>query len=676
MCGITGMCRLSSARGVDWDVLPRMMAMIRHRGPDETGMYLDDSVALGHLRLSIIDLAGGCQPIHNEDETLWIIYNGEVFNHVELRRELAQQGHHFYTSSDTEVILHLYEQTGPECLQRLNGQFALAIWDSRNRELFLARDRVGIRPLHYTIHDGMLVFASEIKSIFAVPGIPRRIDPVSLDEIFTFWTVLPGGTAFEGIRELPPGHYLKVSGGHVDIRRYWEIPLYSRDEQLDEPPETLCERISELLIDAIRIRLRADVPVGAYLSGGLDSSGVAALAVRKLNVRLNTFGIRFGHENFDEGTHQDKMASFLGTRHREVWASRERIGDTFARTLWHAEKPLLRTAPVPLLMLSGVVREHGMKVVLTGEGADEVFGGYDIFKEAKVRRFWSRRPQADERAALLGELYGDVFRDRRARPFLRSFFGGGLDRPDDPLFSHMVRWSDTERTKVFFSEGLKAAIGEADPREGVRRSLPEKFGQLDTVAKAQYLEMIIFLSNYLLSSQGDRVAMAHSVEIRLPFLDYRVIDLAARIPSRWKILGLNEKHILKKTLASVLPAEIAARRKQPYRAPIVDCLLGAGGRSVATETLDEGTIADAGLFDLPKVKRLLAKLRVVERPGEIDSMALAGIVSSQIIWQQFVADFPGGKGEPLRPDLVVDRRSRRTTPAEKRAPVCRPGEVR
>jgi asparagine synthase (glutamine-hydrolysing) len=213
-----------------------MMAMIRHRGPDETGMYLDDSVALGHLRLSIIDLAGGCQPIHNEDETLWIIYNGEVFNHVELRRELAQQGHHFYTSSDTEVILHLYEQTGPECLQRLNGQFAFAIWNSRTESCSWPGTVSVSAPLNYTIHDGMLVFAAEIKSIFAVPGIPRRIDPVSLDEIFTFWTVLPGGTAFEGIRELPPGHYLKVSGGHVDIRRYWEIPLYSRDEQLMSRP--------------------------------------------------------------------------------------------------------------------------------------------------------------------------------------------------------------------------------------------------------------------------------------------------------------------------------------------------------------------------------------------------------------------------------------------------------
>ncbi len=657
MCGIVGICRLQAGRDIDQDTIARMMAMIRHRGPDETGIYLDDQVGLGHLRLSIIDLERGCQPIHNEDGTLWIIYNGEAFNYIELRRQLEQQGHRFYTTSDTEVILHLYEQEGPRCVERLNGQFAFAIWDRQNHELFLARDRVGIRPLHYAFHQGMLLFASEIKSLFAVPGVRRELDPVSLDQIFTFWTVLPGRTAFRDIHELPPGHYLKVSRGAVETKRYWEIPIYGRQEQLDLPVDVLCDQIRDLLTDAIRIRLRADVPVGGYLSGGLDSSGVAALVARQFNADLNTFGIRFAQENFDEGTHQGQMVSFLGTKHREVWATPELIGSLFARTLWHCEKPLLRTAPVPLYALSGAVHETGLKVVLTGEGADEVFGGYDIFKEAKVRRFWSRRPAEPARGALLEHLYGDVFRDPRTRPFLKSFFARGLERSNDPLFSHLVRWDNTSRTKVLFSDELKAAVGSADSYETVRQSLPDRYTQLDAVGKAQYLETMIFLSNYLLSSQGDRVAMAHSVEIRLPFLDYRVIDLAARVPSRWKILGLNEKHILKKALAPVLPEEIVARRKQPYRAPIVNCLLSGRNRDFAAAMLESDAICRAGFFETGKVSRLWEKLQAATNPSETDSMALAGVLSCQILHRQFVEDFASGSCPAVRPDMVVDKRS-------------------
>lgn len=656
MCGVVGICKLESGRDIDLHTIRRMMALVRYRGPDETGVYLDDEVALGHLRLSIIDLTSGCQPMHNEDETLWIVYNGEVFNYLELKNELLERGHRFYTTSDTEVILHLYEQLGPGCVERLNGQFAFAIWDSRNKELFLARDRVGIRPLHYAVHAGRLFFASEIKSILAVPGVRRELDPISLDQIFTFWSVLPGRTPFYDIYELPPGHWLKVSGGSMEVRKYWEIPIYPRQEQLHDPVERLCEQIMDLLADAVRLRLRADVPVGSYLSGGLDSSGITALAARRFHADLNTFGIRFEQEGFDEGTHQQHMVSFLGTRHHEIWATPERIGNHFVQTLWHTEKPLLRTAPVPLYLLSDAVRGENLKVVLTGEGADEVFGGYSIFKEAKVRQCWARQPDAPGRAALFGRLYGYVFQDPRSKPFLKSFFARQCHRLDDPLFSHLIRWENTSRTKTFFSNELKAAIGESDPYEPLRRMLPERYHELDVVGKAQYLEMMIFLSSYLLSSQGDRVAMAHSVEIRLPFLDYRVIDFAARIPSKWKILGLDEKHILKRAFRSVLPPEITGRCKQPYRAPIVGCLLSGPSRRLTLEMLAPGTVRKAGLFDDAKVTRLTAKLQTAAMTGEVDSMALVAVLSSQIIHQQFVENFPRCSHSDLTLDLVIDKR--------------------
>ena len=307
-------------------------------------------------------------------------------------------------------------------------------------------------------------------------------------------------------------------------------------------------------------------------------------------------------------------------------------------------------------MLSGMVNECGLKVVLTGEGADEVFGGYNIFKEAKVRQFWARQPESSARAALLGQLYGYVFRDRRTKPFLASFFGKGLDQTHDPLFSHLIRWRNTSRTKTFFSPELKSAIGEMDPLEALRQSLPEKYHHLDVLGKAQYLETMIFLSNYLLSSQGDRVAMANSVEIRLPFLDYRVIEFMARVPSRWKILGLNEKYLLKKLFRPMLPPEIVARSKQPYRAPITDCLLNGTAREATMELLGDTAIRRTAMFDAGKVGKLAEKLRTTGSPSEVDSMAIAGILSSQIIHQQFIEDFPAHSQATIQPDLVVDRR--------------------
>lgn len=420
----------------------------------------------------------------------------------------------------------------------------------------------------------------------------------------------------------------------------------------------MVENVRDLLADAIRIRLRADVPVGSYLSGGLDSSGIAALTARRFNAHLSTFGIRFDQDDFDEGVYQEEMVSFLGTAHHEVRASSAQIGANFPEVLWHGEMPILRTAPVPLFMLSKAVRRNGLKVVLTGEGADEVFGGYNVFKEAKVRRFWARQPQSQARAALIGRLYGYVFRHRRNRRFLESFFGDGLDRYNDPLFSHRLRWQNTSRIKAFFSDDLKARIGDNDVYEQMARVLPEGFDRLDVVSKAQYIEMKMFLSNYLLSSQGDRMAMANSVEIRLPFLDYRLIDFAARVPSKWKILGLNEKYILKRSLASVLPETICSRRKQPYRAPIVSGLLSESSCDFAREMLSRRAINGAGLFNADRVERLLKKVQAVPHPGEIDSMALAGVLSSQIIHHRFVEAFPAGSIPMVQPDLMVDRRTR------------------
>ena len=658
MCGIVGALNLKEPGHVSPDLIKKMISALHHRGPDESGIYLDDWIGLGHARLSIIDLSSGSQPIHNEDESLWIVYNGEVFNYPELREDLLKKGHHFYTSTDTEVILHLYEEDGASCLHSLNGQFALAIWDIRKKELFLARDRIGIRPINYIIWDNSLIFASEIKSIFMEKNYPREIDPVALDQIFAFWTTLPGKTVFKGVHELPPGHFLKASPEQVTVEKYWDIPFYPPEEQLNWTPDEICENIQELLGDAIRIRLRADVPVGCYLSGGLDSSIATTLVVKNFDNEVKTFGIRFEEEAFDEGEHQELMVSYLMANHRAITANNEKIGSSFPDVIWHCEKPVLRTAPVPLFLLSQLVHQNGMKVVITGEGADEVFGGYNIFRETKIRRFWSKRPESKLRASLIGKLYPYIFDNPKSKNMLKAFFAQGLDRVNDPFFSHLIRWNNTSKTKKFFSDDLRATIDPDCYREELERLLPKEYGTWDYLCKAQYLEMAIFLSNYLLSSQGDRVAMAHSLEIRLPYLDYRVIDFMGRVPSKLKIMGLDEKYILKKSFHEIMPEKIIKRPKHPYRAPIKQSLLNEKLSGYVHDTLSDRSLTEAGLFDVPKVKLLLQKLQATETPGEVDSMALAGILSTQLIVEKFIKSLSitATTADPKTENIIVDNR--------------------
>jgi asparagine synthase (glutamine-hydrolysing) len=650
MCGIAGILNLAAGSlPVEKKPLELMIASLRHRGPDESGIYLDDHIGLAQSRLSIIDLSGGSQPMCNEDKTLWIVFNGEIFNYKELFPELIGKGHHFTTQSDTETILHAYEQYGPDCVDHFNGQFAFALWDSRKKELFCARDRIGIRPLHYTIHNGRFIFASEIKAIFSIPQIPRQLDPVSMDQVFTFWTTLPGRTAFENIFELPPGHTLTIKAGQVRLNRFWRIPFCSHRDKLTTPLPQLVEQTNAILHDAIRLRLRADVPVGCYLSGGIDSSGISARVVRDFDSQVHTFGIRFQEAAFDEGDHQQLMVKRLGVHHTELLASNLRIGQAFRQTVMAAEKPLLRTGPVPLFLLSGAVHDAGMKVVLTGEGADEFFGGYDIYRETMIRRCLARFPNSVRRQALIGDLYPDIFRDPKTKASIQSFFMKNLDTAGHPLSSHLLRWENTRRARLFFSDDLKDRIGSYEPYTDLTGQLPQEFGQWDYFSRAQYLESDIFLSNYLLSSQGDRVAMAHSLEIRVPFLDYRLMELLARVPTRWKIFGTQEKYLLKKVFSDTLPQEILRRRKHPYRAPIVQSLLKTG-IAEHRDALSGSAIRKAGLFDSSRVDRLVAKLDVSQTASEVDSMALAGVLSTQLLYADLVE-------KPNRPEIGTQNRT-------------------
>ncbi|MDR3566734.1 MAG: asparagine synthase (glutamine-hydrolyzing) [Syntrophobacteraceae bacterium] len=654
MCAIAGILDLEKGRRPDSEELANMLGALHHRGPDESGIYLDDRVALGHNRLSIIGISGGAQPIHNEDQTLWIVFNGEIFNYLELKGDLLRRGHRFYTPTDTEVIVHLFEEKGEECLKDMNGQFALAIWDKRKQELFLARDRLGILPLHYLAHRGRFAFASEIKALFALAEIPREMDPIAMEQIFTFWTTLNGRTSFRDVFEIPPGNYLKIKEGGVAVKRYWQIPCASPVEALQWPEQKICERLEELVIDSVRIRLRADVKVGCYISGGFDSSAIAAVVKKRFNNELRTFGIQFEEAAFDESEFQDLIVSHLATDHSFIVAKNQELHDCFAEVVRHCEKSLLRTAPLPLYLLSDIVHREGYKVVLTGEGADEAFCGYNIFKEAKIREFCAKRPDSKWRPLLFRTIYPYVFKDERLKKMASAFFTKGIDRKDDPLYSHLVRWENTGRTKIFFSDALKDAIGDYSGYEEIREGLPPDFDRLDVVTKAQYLEMSVFMSNYLLSTQGDRVAMAHSLELRPPFLDHRIIEFACRVPAGLKMRGLHEKYILKQAFKKILPEPILRRPKQPYRAPIAPMVLSG---DMWQEVLSDSSVERAGLFHKARVRSLAAKLGSLKKLGEIDSMALAGILSSQLLYDQFVSGSGICVRQKVSPALVFDYRT-------------------
>lgn len=616
-----------------------MTAAIAHRGPDEQNVFVADGVGLGHARLSIVDLKDGRQPMADASGRLTIVFNGEIFNHVELREELRAKGHRFRTASDTEVILHLYEAVGDDCVQALNGDFAFALWDARRRRMLLARDRMGVRPLYYTQQGGRLFFASEVKALLQAPGIAAELDPVALDQIFTLWAPIAPRTAFRGISELEPASLMVVEDGRLTRRAYWSLDYPDRDAPSRHRDERrAAEELRALLADATRIRMRADVPVGAYLSGGLDSSITSALAAGMVPGGLRTFSVTFDSAEHDESPFQRQMAEALGTHHSAVACRDGDIAAVFPEVIRFTEQPILRTAPAPLFKLSAHVREAGLKVVLTGEGADEVFAGYDIFKEARVRRFCARQPGSRIRPHLFRKLYPYLpGLKQQSADYLAAFFGAGAAPLDDPLFSHRPRLSGTAAAKLFFSGDLKATLAGYDAAAEMASRLPDRFGRWHPLHQAQYLEARFLLPGYILSSQGDRMAMAHGIEGRFPFLDHRLVEFAATLPPGMTLKGLTEKHILREATKDLLPPAIAGRVKQPYRAPDSASFVGHASADYVPDAFSEAGVAAAGLFNPKAVAKLHEKCRVRPATGFRDNAAFVGILSTQLWLKTFAS---------------------------------------
>ncbi len=640
MCGIAG---IYTSQRSERDLLLAMAGELAHRGPDGVGLYLDGPFGMVNTRLSIIDLSGGDQPLSNEDGRYWAMQNGEIYNYPELMAELEQLGHRFRTRSDTEVLVHAFEEWGPGFLDKLNGEFALAVYDRETKRLFLARDRFGIRPLFLADYGGDFVFASETKALLRHPRAERRIDPFALVETFTIWAVQPDRSAFVGVRELPAGHFLWVGPrGAEEAVRWWDIRFGPREGTRSAPMEELQEELLGVLDDATRIRLRADVPVGVYLSGGLDSSATTALARRHTRGPLEAFSVAFEDPRFDESPYQDRMAAELGVNLRRIVVSDADVAAVLPEVILHAEKPMLRTAPGPLLLLSRFVRSAGFKVVLTGEGADELFGGYNIFQEAMVRRFWARQPGSTLRPRLLGKLYPYLSRDlQRGGGFMAEFFKAGMLDLDDPLYSHRPRFRTTARNLRFLSaETLATRTSVGDPEERVIERLPPGFASMGPLGQAQYLEIATFLTGFLLHSQGDRMLMANSVEGRFPFLDVNVAEFAASLPERLRLRDIREKYLLRKSLDNVLPDEINRRPKRPYRAPILGAFFGDGAPAYVAELLAPKRVEASGLFNAANVARLAEKAVRYADVGfsESDEMGLVGVLSAMLLDEQFITN--------------------------------------
>lgn len=661
MCGLAGVLTASTMPPVSLIELRRMVAMVQHRGPDGYGLYRDESIGLAHARLSLVDLAGGAQPLANSDGTIWLSFNGEIFNYIELRERLVALGHRFVTKGDSEVIVHCYERFGPAAWSMLNGQFAFALWDLRQRKLWLVRDRLGILPLHYARTADHVVFASEAKAIFAGGRVAPRLDPAGLSQAFITWSAKAPRSTFAGVQQVPPATALCFDADlRATAQRYWR-PRPPAPPSF-RPAAATTEALEQRLQRAVALRMRADVPVGAYVSGGLDSSVLASLATDHSD-RLETFGIRFEDPRYDETAQQRVVADHLGTRHHEILCRSEDIRAGLAETVWHCETPLLRTSPVPLFLLSGLVRSAGVKTVLTGEGADELLCGYTIFKEDQIRRFWARQAQSRARPALLQRIHHYVgSSDARRTRLWQDFFRRGLEETEHPFYSHLIRWQNTAWTLRMLAPEIRDSLPLDAMLEEMERDLPAGWPAWDPLTRAQYLEIDGFMSSYLLSSQGDRVAMAHGVEARYPFLDPDLVDWCFTLGASDKLVGTRDKIVLRRLARQRLPGEVCDRRKQPFRAPIGAALVEAEDGEIA-ELLSPSALAASGFLEASAATRLVAKIRSRKDAlvAEREEMGLVGILTLQMLsdlyGRQFAARAQAALGalDKMECHVLVDR---------------------
>jgi asparagine synthase (glutamine-hydrolysing) len=576
-----------------------MCDVIVHRGPDDDGYHTDGPVALGMRRLSIIDLRTGNQPIANEDKTVWVVYNGEIFNYPVLKPELEAKGHRFSTKADTEAILHLYEEHGEDFVSRLNGMFAIALWDARRRRLILARDRLGIKPLHYAWHEGRLFFGSEIKSLLRA-GVSRDIDPDALSRYFTFEYVPAPDSIFRSVKKLLPGHLMVVQDGRAESRRYWDV-RFAATKIRPRREEEYAGEIAARLRESVRLRLLSDVPLGVFLSGGIDSSAVTALMSETAGSRIKTFSIGFREKSFDELAYARMVAERFGTEHTEFVVDAAQVAPLVPTLMEYLDEPLADASIIPTYVISKLARAH-VTVALAGDGGDELFAGYDSYKAFKVARLYRTIPGFLRRGIIGPAVRALPASEKRLSfEFKAKKFAAGAEYP--PEIANTLWWGAYAPALKdrLLSAGLRSrAAADVFAPIAWHRQFTRAADPLDRLA---YLDLKLYLQDDLLV-KVDRMSMANSLEIRVPFLDYTFVEFAATIPSRLKLKGFTSKYILKKALASRLPAGILTKKKIGFDIPLGAWMRGPL-REFVQDTLAPARLARHGYFDAAFVSRLL-----------------------------------------------------------------------
>lgn len=597
MCGIVGAVH-ANGRVVNAEALLRMRDTIRHRGPDDEGLHVSGSVGLGSRRLAIIDLSSRAkQPMRNESGDVWLVFNGEIYNFRELRLLLDGKGHRFVSESDSEVVVHLYEEFGSDCVRRLRGMFAFAIWDEKQKRLVLVRDRVGKKPLYYAVLPEGIAFASEIKALLRYPGVPDRIDPLALHYYLALQYVPSPRTAFAGICRLPAAHVLTWHNGDLKIRRYWEL---SYAEKWDWSEEQASALLLENLSEAVRIRLYADVPIGIHLSGGVDSSTIAALACRELGEGVKSFSIGFDEREYDERPYARLVAKRLGTDHHEYVIGPDAVKE-LPRLLWHYDQPFADPSALPTFFLARLTREH-VTVALNGDGGDENFAGYDRYQERPAFAMFDHLPDFVKRD-VLARAFGAARRAggngllARVRRFL-FYASESKERRYCRKLCHFT----PEQLAQLYTERFRDVIGPCDPFQPIVE-LFDQVGAHSFLEKLLAVDTVSYLTDDLLV-KVDVASMAHSLEVRSPFLDHVFMEFAARLPDRYKLNGTASKYLLKRAVRDLLPAEVLNRPKTGFGIPLARWLRH-DLRDMVYETLLDESVERRGYFRLEAIERLL-----------------------------------------------------------------------
>lgn len=640
MCGISGFTHQGDRYKSQY-ILASMLQSIQYRGPDDMSGLIGKNFALGNVRLSIVDLIGGIQPAISDDKKIIVVFNGEIFNYKSLRSNLSAHGIKFKTESEVETLLRLYETYGIDFIKKLNGQFAIAIYDQYKDMLLLIRDPFGIRPLFWSMKNGQLGFASEIKALQQYLEAGLEIDRESLLETMQFWTVTGDKSAFEGIKQVPPGYYLTFHKKNVSLESYWVPPFVSSEDTLKLANESeYFEAFQSEFSASVSRQRMADVEVGCYVSGGIDSSAVACELASQIGVsNLKTFSIAFNDDEYDESDAQKQLLESLGLSNYSITLNGDDIANIFQKVVWHAETPLFRTAPAPLYLLAEQVKKAGVKVVMTGEGSDEILLGYDIFRESKIRRFWSKRPDSKWRGHLMKNLYQYLPQYKNARYFnlLLDFYRPSLVS-ESPHYALLLRWANGRSLFSNLSVDMQNLSQSFDPINELEKWLPSSYDGFDDIEKAQSIELMTLLPNYLLSSQGDRMSLAHSVEGRYPYLDLDFVKFSFSLPQNIKLKRLKDKYILRQTFGRRLPESVVNRPKIAYQAPEMKAFFLDGKLiDYAKSLFSSENIKRNNLFDPKSIERLIhiGENGNNSRLSFRDNMAFIVALSTSILQEQF-----------------------------------------